>query len=338
MQTLPAESTTSLAALSLPGALQHQGQGGTCSVSVAASYVASLGFESGRASMRSAFIRAAGILAPSQEGYTWHEASMLPWHCLDGISAAGLRAVLASQVEGGKTAPATANRIMAAVRGALRFAWRFNMISRDDADRAADALTSFSGSRPPAGRHIDRGEMAALFAALAADDAKAARRDAAVFALMAVGMRRAEVAGLDLGSIDQQTWHVQIAGKGGKIRRVHLSNGARLAVEHYLASRGSEPGALFQARHGQRMTAQAMRLALQRRCRAACIAAVSPHDFRRTFAGEALSRGIDLPTVQAIMGHERPQTTSRYDRRPEQTRMQAMEAVCIPYLAPGKAA
>jgi site-specific recombinase XerD len=41
---------------------------------------------------------------------------------------------------------------------------------------------------------------------------------------------------------------------------------------------------------------------------------VSPHILRHTFATTALQKGISLPTVQKILGHDRLATTAIYSR------------------------
>ena len=45
---------------------------------------------------------------------------------------------------------------------------------------------------------------------------------------------------------------------------------------------------------------------------------------------EMLDHGVDLVTVQKLMGHASPVTTSRYDRRDEQTRMEAATKIHFP--------
>jgi site-specific recombinase XerD len=55
------------------------------------------------------------------------------------------------------------------------------------------------------------------------------------------------------------------------------------------------------------------------------------HDFRRTFAGNLLNGGSDLVTVQKLMGHASPTTTSNYDRRGDEVNRNAERALFVPY-------
>jgi integrase len=55
------------------------------------------------------------------------------------------------------------------------------------------------------------------------------------------------------------------------------------------------------------------------------------HNFRRTFAGNLLDAGVDLVTMQRLMGHVSPTTTSNYDRRGEEVKRQATKNLHVPY-------
>ncbi|MBV7339979.1 tyrosine-type recombinase/integrase [Chloroflexi bacterium TSY] len=60
------------------------------------------------------------------------------------------------------------------------------------------------------------------------------------------------------------------------------------------------------------LTDQAIYEVLRKRAEQAGVDKFSPHDFRRTFAGDMLDAGVDLATVQKIMGHASATTTTGY--------------------------
>jgi len=255
------------------------------------------------------------------------------WHQLP---PAVLDSVRARLVE--KYAPATANRILAAVRGVLRQCWRHGLIDADTRDRLRD-LPVVRGTRLATGRDIPHAEQVALLRACADDRSPAGARDAAVVALLlGCGMRRAEVCDLMLADLDLSDMSLRVVGKGGRERRIWLTNGSAVAMNDWLRVRGTDPGHLFAAvhrhgriRHGRGITPHAVYLMLATRSASAGIPTVKPHDARRTFVGTALERGIDLSTVATLVGHASPTTTMRYDRRPDQRRREAMSTMTIPY-------
>ena len=61
------------------------------------------------------------------------------------------------------------------------------------------------------------------------------------------------------------------------------------------------------------------------------MAPFTPHDLRRTFAGDLLDAGTDLATVQKLMGHADTNTTVGYDRRGEQAKRSAVKKLHVPY-------
>ncbi|MCB0085426.1 MAG: site-specific integrase, partial [Caldilineaceae bacterium] len=70
---------------------------------------------------------------------------------------------------------------------------------------------------------------------------------------------------------------------------------------------------------------------LQKRGHQAGVNPFSPHDVRRTFAGELLDANTDLVTVQKLMGHSNPQTTASYDRRGEAVKRKAVQKLHAPW-------
>ena len=83
----------------------------------------------------------------------------------------------------------------------------------------------------------------------------------------------------------------------------------------------------------QRLSAQAVYKAVQRRAAAAHVARVTPHDLRRTFVSNLLDAGVDVRASSELAEHSDPRTTKCYDRRGDATRKQAVDNLHLPYVA-----
>ena len=254
-----------------------------------------------------------------------------PWGQLRYEHTAKLRADLA----GSGLAPATVNKLLAALRGVLREAWRLGLVDAETYHRAVD-LPTVRGTALPAGRGLTPGEVRALFRACPPTVGGA--RDAALLAVLyGAGLRRSEAVALDLGDLDPESGALMVRqGKGRKARIVYASNGAQAALDAWIKARGSEDGALFCPVRAERVTLaritdQAVLYILRRISARAGVARFSPHDLRRTFIGDLLDAGADLVTVQALAGHSSVQTTARYDRRGERVKREAAAMLHVPY-------
>lgn len=259
----------------------------------------------------------------------------LDWAALRYQHTGAVRAQLAAGM-----APATVNKILAALRGVLKESWRLGLMDAEDYQRAAD-LPGVRGERLPRGRALSRLELQRLFEACARDPSAMGRRDAAIVGVAyGTGMRRSEVVGLDRADFDPETEQLRIrAGKGCKDRIVYVTTGVKSALAAWLAVRGDDPGPLFWPANGRgrplmhrRMTDAAVRLLLQRRARQAKVRAFTPHDLRRSFISDLLDAGADMVTVQKLAGHASVGTTSSYDRRGEQAKRRATELLRVPYV------
>lgn len=260
----------------------------------------------------------------------------VPWGTLRYQHTHAIRMRLAERYS-----PSTANRHLSALRGVLKEAWRLGQMSAEDYYRATD-LKPVRGQTLKAaekGRHLKPGEIVALVAACA-DGTSAGARDAAILALgVGCGLRRAEIVSLDVGDVDlAEGWVTVVKGKGAKERRVPLEAGVADAIADWLAVRGSTPGALFwQIRKGDhlqednRLTAQSVAVAMASRAGVAGVNAFTPHDLRRTFAGNLLDVGVSLSTVQQLMGHSNATTTAGYDRRGSRAKIDAVGKTHFPY-------
>jgi integrase len=256
------------------------------------------------------------------------DALSFPWAALRYQHTAAIRAELATRV-----APATANRMLSALRGVLGEAWRLGLIDAEALRRAVD-LRPVRGSRLARGRALGRAEVAALLAACAADPTPAGARDGALIAIgYACGLRRAELVGLT--TADVRGDELRIRGKGNRERVGYLTPDAGRRLAAWLRLRGEEPGPLFvPVRRGGHLgrgglTAGTVLTILARRARQAGVADLSPHDLRRTMITTLLERGVDLHTVAQLAGHASIQTTVRYDRRGEAARRRAAALLAL---------
>lgn len=251
----------------------------------------------------------------------------LPWWALRRQHVNAVRSWLIDH-----RSAATGRRTMAALRGTLRECWRLELMPVDAYMRAID-VKSIRGEKPSqaAGRALSDGEKRAIIEVCRADLSPAGPRDAAIFGLGVFGgLRRAEIAGLQLGDYDQPGGVLTVRGKGSKIRTVHLAPGVDRALEEWLQLRGLAAGPLFLTVNrwggigGAGISGAAVYDLVRKRSDAAGVESFSPHDMRRTFAGDLLDTGVDLATVQKIMGHASPATTAGYDRRGERAKRAAI--------------
>lgn len=257
----------------------------------------------------------------------------LDWGSLRYQHTAAVRAVLAELY-----APATANKMLAALRGVLREAWRLGQVSAEDHHRAVD-LPSVRGATLPRGRALSAGELRSLFAACAADQTAAGKRDAALLAVLYnCGLRRSEVVSLDVGDFDPATGGLRVrSGKGNKGRVTYATQASKRALEHWIIARSEAAGPLFCPVNKagnitvRRMSDQAIRKIMRKRAVEAGVSHFSPHDLRRTMIGDLLDAGADISTVQRLAGHANVTTTARYDRRGEATKRKAAELLNVPY-------
>lgn len=265
---------------------------------------------------------------------TGNQATMqtLDWSALRYQHTAALRSLL-SQLY----APATANKMLAALRGVLKEAWRLGQVSAEDYHRAAD-LPSVRGTTLPRGRALSKSELGQLFAACAADNSPAGRRDAAILAVLYnCGLRRSELVALDLADYDPNHGAIQVrSGKGNKDRISYATDNSALAVNAWLAVRKFSAGPLFTPVNKgggivlRRLSDQAVRKILLKRARQCGVGAFSPHDLRRTMIGDLLDAGADISTVQRMAGHANVTTTARYDRRGEAAKRKAANLLQVP--------
>lgn len=140
------------------------------------------------------------------------------------------------------------------------------------------------------------------------------RRDLALMHfLLDTGARATECLSINLADVNPITGEVRILlGKGRKFRKVYLGKKTRRALRHYLKMRKDDSPALWVGDEGERWSYDGMRSMFRRRADLAGIPAPTPHSFRRAFALTCLRNGMDIYSLQELMGHADLQVLRRY--------------------------
>ncbi len=257
----------------------------------------------------------------------------IDWSKLRYQHTSALRAVYLDRY-----APATANRMLTALRCVLKEARRLKQISLEDYEDAVD-LKFIKYTSLLQGRALAEHEVSALIEVCLNDHDHHIKgiRDAAMISILMAGLRRSEVVSLDLSDFDPKIESLKVRrGKGRQDRLTYLPTGATAAISNWLAVRGDEPGPLLCAtdRHGnvfiKRLCDQVVMSVLLERGKLANLEPFSPHDFRRTFISGLLDAGADVITVSRLVGHSDMATTAKYDMRGEAAKQKAVARLKFP--------
>jgi integrase/recombinase XerC/integrase/recombinase XerD len=139
------------------------------------------------------------------------------------------------------------------------------------------------------------------------------RDKAILLALLDTGARAQEFLGVKLEVINQVSGEIIIQhGKGRKYRTVFLGKSARKSVRTYLRNRLDGCEALWVSVTQEPLTYWGLREIIRRRSQTAKVETPSLHSFRRAFAINMLRAGVDVFSLQKLMGHADLQVLRRY--------------------------
>ena len=143
------------------------------------------------------------------------------------------------------------------------------------------------------------------------------KRDYAILMIfLNCGIRRAELVGLNLSDVYED--RLRIVGKGNKERIVYMGSTCKKAIDDYMEIRKNldtnDPRALFISRDKNRISVSAVHRLVKKHMLVAGLDAsqFSAHKLRHTAATLMLSGGVDVKTVQEVLGHEHLNTTEIY--------------------------
>lgn len=143
------------------------------------------------------------------------------------------------------------------------------------------------------------------------------KRDYAILMLfLNCGIRRSELVGLNLSDVYED--RIRVTGKGNKERIVYFGTACKAAIDAYLPERNkkvlSDNRALFGSRDNNRISVTAVHRLVKKHMLAAGLdpSQYSAHKLRHTAATLMVSNGVDIKTVQEVLGHEHLNTTEIY--------------------------
>lgn len=132
------------------------------------------------------------------------------------------------------------------------------------------------------------------------------------------GMRNSELCGINLSDINSEHMMI-IRGKGNKERVLYLNDACVSALQEYLKVRPvdgvKDKNALFIGQKNVRLTPRGVQYMLDRYLKKCGLGGrgLSPHKLRHTAATLMYQKGgVDIRTLQAILGHSNLNTTEIY--------------------------
>lgn len=144
-------------------------------------------------------------------------------------------------------------------------------------------------------------------------------RNKAMLELMyGAGLRISELISLTINDIDMTNCVIRIMGKGSKEREIPLGEYSIYYLRLYLDRRsdlqkGKNCDRLFLNNHGLGMTRQGFFKNLKQLLKEKGLNPdVSPHTLRHSFATHLLNSGVDLRSIQEMLGHSDISTTKIY--------------------------
>lgn len=249
----------------------------------------------------------------------WAGGELLP-NDLSRIDTLQFRAWLADRQKRGLSFKSTA-RALSSVRGFFKFVGKKHDIRNE-------AIVLISSPKVPKklSKSIEiqdvenMSEMALEHGGPAAPEEWVSARDNALILLIfGCGLRISEALGLGDSDVAGRPEVLRILGKGGKERIVPVLAAVYEAIEKYIALRPSELSTLntqlFKSVRGLPMSARMAEKVIEKLRHALQLPDyVTPHALRHTFATALLADGVDLRSLQELLGHSSLSTTQLYTK------------------------
>jgi len=164
--------------------------------------------------------------------------------------------------------------------------------------------------------YLIESELRSLLAQPDPQDVWGCRDFAILVTLGFTGMRRQELVGLELDSLDFERRTIRVVGKGAKERLIPMNPLVMNALICYLDVRPAtgDPVAVFLSKSGRRLTGRSIYNIVRKYVKRAGIGKnrISPHKLRHTFATLLHLNEVDLVEIQRLLGHASVTSTQIY--------------------------
>lgn len=235
---------------------------------------------------------------------------------LEELNSRSMRSYLALLSEKGLS-KTTINRRLSAVRSLMKWLSEQGVVK---------GTATTSGPKNPAKlpRVISESDLEHLLKPSETGSPADMCDDAILELMYATGARISEIAGLRLKDIDAAEHLIHFWGKGNKERVVPLHELSLSKLRRYLSEarpklvdpkrvQPEDAGRVFIGPSGKPLSADSIRVRFKKRLLLTGLdSSITPHDMRHSFATHLLTNGVDLRSVQELLGHEHLATTQVY--------------------------
>lgn len=220
-----------------------------------------------------------------------------------------IRTFIASQREKGISKRSVARRL-ASLRSFFHYCLKEGLISENPAELVENPKIE---KRIP---HSISYEQVSYFLSLPDTKTFFGLRDKAILELFySSGLRLSELSGLNIRDFDSKELYLLVRGKGKKERIVPITENAATWINTYLAhpDRPSHREALFLNKFKERLSPRSIdRLFVTYLKKSGLAETITPHIIRHTIATHWLEQGMDVKTIQLLLGHASMATTTIY--------------------------
>lgn len=258
----------------------------------------------------------------SQRSYDHAIREFIEWYCSEPRLAFNKTVVTRYRIslEQAHYASSTINLRLAAIRRLAYEAADSGLLSPD----LAAGIRRVKGAKKHGGRignWLTADEGKRLLGVFDRGSLRGKRDYAMVAVLLGCGLRRAELATVDVRHLQRRDEHwvfADMIGKGGHIRTVPIPEWVEKALSNWSVEANIASGPLFRAINkagrvaGSGFSPKVIWGVVKKACSKCGLANVAPHDLRRTCARLCHDAGGELDQIQFLLGHVSVQTTERY--------------------------